>query len=452
VIYSVRWRILILVAAIIGVTLYCGTHVREAYRESGLISADMILSHDLEARGWRWLHIRPAYEELKAAEEITDTMMPDHRREGWRRLVHSAREETWGLRSRVEFFAQNEREYRKYLQTRAPYWQDRLNYFAFLALGTVLTGLMILVFTLRRQMFAPLKGLSRKMTDFLNDRYTYQFTVPEPTEIGHLQATFNALAQRVLRNVEELMSLDHAKSEFLSIASHELRTPLTSIKGSLSLLKSGVVGNMNEMAANLLNIAELETDRLIRLINELLDLAKIEAGKFEVRQEWHPLANVVEKTLAGLTGLAQSAHVGLQARGLPPVKVYIDQDLIQQVLTNLLSNAIKFSPKNSTVEVTVQIDDRQVLRVCISDRGRGIAPEDQEAIFQKFRQATSAKNPLVKGTGLGLAIAKALVEAHGGEIGVTSTPGQGSTFYFTLPQWQFSLNQTSNTDHFGAAA
>lgn len=452
-IHSVRWRILMLTVISVAMVLYCAIFLREAHFESTAILESVSQSHQMEALGWKWVADRATLDETRFAESLTEDLKPDHRREAWRRLVFAAGERAQGVKAKAEFFQQTETEFRRYQLNRLPYWQGRLSYFAALLIGSILASLMILIFVLRRQIFIPLRGLSRRMTDFLNDRYTYQFTVPAPTEIGHLQATFNSLAQRVLRHVEELTTLDHAKSEFLSIASHELRTPLTSIKGSLSLLRSGVVGPLNEMATNLINIAELETDRLIRLINELLDLAKIEAGKFEVHPEWQPLGGLIEKTFASLSGLAQSAGVALEARDLPPVKVYIDHDRIQQVLTNLLSNAIKFSPREGSIEVTAQVDDQQELQISVTDQGRGIAPEDQEAIFQKFRQATSPKNPLVKGTGLGLAIAKALVEEHGGKIGVSSHPGEGSTFYFTLPQWQYAREKTdANPSHLGAAA
>jgi signal transduction histidine kinase len=288
----------------------------------------------------------------------------------------------------------------------------------------------------------PLKDLSRKMVDFMYDRYTYQFSVPGSDEIGRMHATFNSLAQRVISNMDELRTLDQAKSEFLSIASHELRTPLTSIKGSLSLMRSGVVGKMNEMADNLLTIAETETDRLIRLINDILDLAKIEAQKLSLHQDWRSLNAVINTCLQSLQGLAQQAEVRLMAEAMPPLDANVDSDRIQQVLTNLLSNAIKFSPKGKSVTVRTKVNDRHQLVIEVSDQGRGIDPPDQAAIFQKFRQATNAKNPLVKGTGLGLAIAKALVEQHGGDIGVRSTPGEGSVFYFTLPEWRYNSEQS----------
>jgi signal transduction histidine kinase len=437
---AVRWRLLLMVAITAGGLIYGSTRLLESYSESTSIQSDLAKSHEIESMSWRWLENRPSRSEVDMARDLAATLEPAHRRDAFIKTIEASRE--GGLRARVDFLAQTEKDYRQFQGTRLPYWFDRVNFLSMGLLTLTVSSLLTLIFYLKRNIFAPLGDLSRKMTDFLNDRYTYQFTVPSPTELGHLQATFNSLAQRVLRNMEDLTTLDHAKSEFLSIASHELRTPLTSIKGSLSLLRSGVVGPQNEMAANLLNIAESETDRLIRLINELLDLAKIEAGKFEVRPEWHSLGDLVERTFAGLSGLAQASEVALEAIGLPPVIIKMDQDRIQQVLTNLISNAIKFSPKRSTVEISADTDEDHHVRITVTDHGRGIAPEDQLAIFQKFRQATSPKNPLVKGTGLGLAIAKALVEEHGGKIGVHSAPDEGSTFYFTLPEWQYAKEQS----------
>ncbi|MGE0762230.1 MAG: sensor histidine kinase [Bdellovibrionales bacterium] len=436
-IFMIRRQLIALLGFCLIAVFVCGLQLKNSYFEQQALYASVQQSLDLEGQAWRWLSLRPSEAELGEVRAQMEKLEPEHRRAALRRVVQ-ALDERSALRPKVEFLQKTEQEYRRYQSGRLAYADQHLTFVAmcltFLMIGTIVA----LAFYMRRMVFAPLNSLSRKMTDFLHDRYTYQFAVPSANELGHLQATFNSLAQRVLRNMEDLTTLDHAKSEFLSIASHELRTPLTSIKGSLSLLKSGVVGSLNEMATNLLNIAEMETDRLIRLINELLDLAKIEAGKFEVRPDWHSLSDLVGKTFASLEGLAQSAKVHLKAEELPPVNVLMDQDRIQQVLTNLLSNAIKFSPQGSSVDVLVEMDDKQALRISVRDHGQGIAPEDQELIFQKFRQATSAKNPLVKGTGLGLAIAKALVEEHGGQIGVHSIPGEGSTFYFTLPQWQFN--------------
>jgi signal transduction histidine kinase len=251
-----------------------------------------------------------------------------------------------------------------------------------------------------------------------------------------LQRTFNSLAQRVINTMDDLKHLDQAKSEFLNIASHELRTPLTSIKGSLSLVSSGVMGEADANCMRLIKIAETETDRLIRLINDLLDLAKIEAGRLPLASSWISWDELTGKTKEGLVGLALQANVTIDMEPSAHLEVYMDRDRIQQVLTNLISNAIKFSPAGSTVNVYARRSDYGDLVIHVRDTGPGLQPGDKETIFQKFRQGTNSEQGLVKGTGLGLAIAKALVIEHGGEIGVDSELGHGAIFWFTLPKWR----------------
>lgn len=385
---------------------------------------------------------KPLPDQLKRLQSYRVRLAPPRRMEEFSTLIQAYNEgHATLIHQRHDIFLKNEAEFQRFTREQLNYLENRLLYFAGLTMLTLFIGFVGLPLFLQRAVIKPIKNLSRKMVDFLNDRYTYQFSVPSMDEIGRMQSTFNSLAQRVISNMEQLKTLDQAKSEFLSIASHELRTPLTSIKGSLSLMRSGVVGQMNEMADNLLTIAENETDRLIRLINDILDLAKIEARKLPLTQDWHSLNNLISVSMQSLQGLAQQAHVSLVTEAMPPLDVYMDEDRVQQVLTNLVSNAIKFSPKGGQVLVRCEVGEDSKLTVEVTDQGRGIDPQDQEAIFQKFRQATNANNPLVKGTGLGLAIARALVEQHGGEISVRSTVGEGSTFFFTLPEWRYSNGQ-----------
>ncbi len=316
------------------------------------------------------------------------------------------------------------------------FWQKRFIFNLICAsLGPIL-GFTVLVLLLKSALFKPLRQLTNRMMDFLVDRYSFQFSQPANNEIGALQRTFSSLAQRVINNMDELKSLDQAKSEFLSIASHELRTPMTSIKGSLSLLAAGVAGPIDPSAKKLIEIAETETDRLIRLINDLLDLAKIEARRLPLNLKWESWREIASKTAEGLSAFAYNSKVQLIFEASADYELYIDPDRIQQVLTNLISNAVKFSPEGGKIFIKLIETNTQALEIQIQDEGPGIAKEDQELIFQKFRQAANAENPIVKGTGLGLAIAKALVEEHKGVIGVFSKKGNGAMFYFTLPEWK----------------
>jgi signal transduction histidine kinase len=422
-------------------TSICGGLLFESYDgflRSRVLRSRLDQSYQLMDEIHTLSDVRNRADKIARLKVYRSQLVPKTRMDELSNLIQSYADQNQALfYSRMNAFVKNEREYQRFTRNDLTFIEQRLTYLGAWLIVSMLLGFLFIHAFLKSTVVRRLHDLSRKMEDFLQDKYTYQFSVPSPDEIGHVQATFNSLAQRVLMNVEELKSLDQAKSDFLSIASHELRTPLTSIKGSLSLLHSGVVGKMNEMADNLLVIAETETDRLIRLINDVLDLAKIEARKLPLSLNWHSFPALIETTLQSLQGLASQMKVELVVTSVPKVEVNMDKDRVHQVLTNLLSNALKYSPKGAPVVVHCDLTPNNELLIEIRDSGRGIDPQDQELIFQKFRQVTNPKNPLVKGTGLGLAIAKAVVEEHGGQIGVKSQPGQGSVFYFTLPQWRF---------------
>ncbi|MCB0366400.1 MAG: HAMP domain-containing histidine kinase [Bdellovibrionaceae bacterium] len=443
----IRFRILFLITIALSVVGGFGYLAVTSFSQYARIHQDLNTSFYLQDKTEAldvWKFSKSTLEDLKNSRRALNQ---EHRAEALSDVIQAyANRNPTTLRKKVDHFVRNELEFRKYLFPLVAYLEKRIEYFSLISLTAMILSLLVVYLYIRTSLFKEISTLSRKMVDFLNQRYTYQFTVPSPNEMGHLQATFNSLAQKVLSQMEELKSLDRAKSDFLSIASHELRTPLTSIKGSLSLLKTGVVGQMNEACSNLVNIAEQETDRLIRLINDLLDLAKIEARKLPLTKQWSPIRELVKPSLDGIQGLARTAGVRLVSSDVPSVEAHMDKDRIQQILTNLISNAIKYSPKNGTVRLSIEIDESDRLVFSVTDEGKGIAPEDQELIFQKFRQATNAENPLVKGTGLGLAIAKALVEEHRGVIGVHSQPGSGSTFYFTLGEWRFSVEEEQQLD------
>ena len=236
-----------------------------------------------------------------------------------------------------------------------------------------------------------------------------------------------------LRDVTREREVDRMKTEFVSIVSHELRTPLTSIKGSLHLLMTDPAVSDNEDQRQLVEISLKNTDRLIRLINDILDVSKMEAGRIQLRLGLQAVAEWVGTSVEGIHAFADSRGIRIEtelADGLPPVLV--DPDRMVQVVTNLLSNAVKFSPEGSRVWVTARrAGDTVELRV--RDEGRGIGAEDIPKLFEKFRQLDSRSVRAAGGTGLGLAICRGLVEEHGGRIWVESTPGEGATFIVVLP-------------------
>lgn len=238
----------------------------------------------------------------------------------------------------------------------------------------------------------------------------------------------------VMRDISALKELDRLKSEFVSTVSHELRTPLTSVRGSIGLLLGGVAGDLPERATDLLRIAQSNSERLIRLINDILDLEKIEAGSMEFRPEPLPLARLLENAREQLEGAAREAEVQLALDDeSSPIKILGDADRLTQVLTNLIGNAIKFSPAGATVRLGLEARPGARVRVKVSDAGPGIKPEDADRVFGRFQQLDAGDSRKQGGSGLGLAIARAIVQEHEGTIGFDSPPAGGCTFWFELP-------------------
>ena len=235
-----------------------------------------------------------------------------------------------------------------------------------------------------------------------------------------------------IHDVSERRQVDRLKQEFVSTVSHELRTPLTSIRGSLSLLASGAMGDLPGDARELIGVAERNTVRLITLINDILDLERLQSGKIALQVNRVTAATVVERAIEAVGAFAAQHQVRLEVGPVAAPPLWADADRLVQVLVNLLSNAIKFSPAASAVTVSVVPRDRLV-EIQVQDRGRGIPPSHQATIFDRFHQVEASDARQKGGTGLGLAICKAIVEQHGGAMGVNSDEGKGSTFWFNVP-------------------
>ena len=236
-------------------------------------------------------------------------------------------------------------------------------------------------------------------------------------------------------DITELKRSDRMKTEFVSTVSHELRTPLTSIRGSLGLIAGGVAGDMPEAVKNLVGIAKNNCERLIRLINDILDIQKIESGKIHLDLQVVDIGQLVRQAGVAVEGFAgqHQVQVLLQAPD-ELLQVRLDSDRMIQVLTNLLSNAVKFSPPQGVVQVKVA-RVAQGVRVEVADQGPGVPEEFRGRIFQKFSQADSSDARRIGGTGLGLNISKMLVEKMGGHIGFENQAGAGTTFFFEMPEW-----------------
>jgi PAS domain S-box-containing protein len=234
-----------------------------------------------------------------------------------------------------------------------------------------------------------------------------------------------------IRN-KQIEQANRLKSEFLASMSHELRTPLHTIIGFSELLAEELEGPLNPKQKRFVGHVHKDSLHLLDLINEILDISKIEAGKLELRAGTFNAMEALNEVVSSVTPLAAAKSISLRRCACAPLIIQADRVRFKQILYNLLSNAIKFTPEHGRVEVDCALLDSEV-RFCVSDAGIGIPQEEQAAIFEKFHQVGSTTKGVREGTGLGLPITKYLVEQHGGRVWVESQPGSGSRFYFTVP-------------------
>ncbi|HET6498733.1 MAG TPA: response regulator [Coriobacteriia bacterium] len=251
-----------------------------------------------------------------------------------------------------------------------------------------------------------------------------RITGPDRAHEGHVISVRDITAEREAAVM---------KNEFVSTVSHELRTPLTSIKGYVDLIVDGDAGEINEVQREFLGIVQENSNRLVSLINDMLDISRIESGRVHLRVDPLDIPEVIQGVIETFRTVAKSSGIELSSVTEGPVaRAAGDRDRIGQVLMNLVSNAIKYSPGGGAVTVRARQNGDYVM-VSVRDTGIGIAPEDQERLFSKFYRVDSSLTREIGGTGLGLSICKSVVELLGGEVGCESEAGKGSTFWFTLP-------------------
>lgn len=263
----------------------------------------------------------------------------------------------------------------------------------------------------------------------------------EPRTISSAQKTaLEALARQVVSQLElrlrvkELETLDSAKDEFIAMVNHELRTPLTSISGSLSLLMNNKVGPLGIKQQGMVEIAARNCDRLLCIVNDILDNAKLEAGKLDIIRKPHNLISILEKAIELNKPYCKKCNCNIVLKYKKHDNdrmINCDENRLLQVLTNLFSNAAKSSYKDGVIEVSVIIDNDNA-RVEVIDYGSGIPKDQQKFIFQKFKQIETSGNKKMPGTGLGLRISKYIIELHDGTIDFESSPDNYTKFYFTL--------------------
>lgn len=258
-------------------------------------------------------------------------------------------------------------------------------------------------------------------------------TLPVELSLSEMWLGNRCLFTSTLRDISERQRVEKIKNEFIATVSHELRTPLTSIRGSLGLLSGGAMGSLPENVKKLLNIANNNTDRLLLLINDILDVEKIEAGKMDFNFQEVDLMSLVEQALCNNIAYAEQYQVSFKCMTIiENCTVYADPDRIIQVLNNLISNAAKFSPQGDVIEVKATCNDDNI-RISVSDHGQGIPLEFQSKVFDKFSQSDSSDTRFAGGTGLGLSISRAIIEQHSGNIDFITEQNKGTTFFFELP-------------------
>ena len=230
----------------------------------------------------------------------------------------------------------------------------------------------------------------------------------------------------------EKEKLEQVKREFFAMVNHDLRAPLTSLLSVFDALNEGALGTLSEHGIDVIDRNSGEVGRLIKLVDELLDIEKMNAGKFEIEAEYSAVDSIVEASISAVQHLAQRHKIALNYTAQSHY-VYADRSLLIRVLINLLSNAVKFSPPNSTVEIDV-LEETESIHFKVTDRGAGVPKEFHATIFEKYKQVQSSSDQKKQGTGLGLPICKMIVEQHGGRIWLESETGKGSSFHFTIPQ------------------
>ncbi|HEY9718168.1 MAG TPA: PAS domain-containing sensor histidine kinase [Trichormus sp.] len=257
-------------------------------------------------------------------------------------------------------------------------------------------------------------------------------TFPAEISLNSIRASKQEVLICNILDVSERYEIERMKQEFVEIVSHDLKSPLSALQGSLHMLGHGTLGSLNDRGKELVDGMQQETKRLVRLVSDLLDIAKMEAGYIELDRQVVDVAVVIQQAVNAVMQPAKEKSIELRV-DCQPMEISADPDRLIQILVNLLTNAIKFAPPKSEVTVVSTIDE-ETLEIKVCDQGPGVPAESQSRIFERFHQIADESRSNKDGTGLGLAICKLLVEAHGGTIGVESTAGTGATFVVKLPR------------------
>ncbi len=299
------------------------------------------------------------------------------------------------------------------------------------ALSSTLLALL-LGYAISGSIIAPVRQMELRFNEIGKGQFSNPVTVVNRDELGTLASNLNRMSDELGRLYEQIEMANRHKSEFLANMSHELRTPLNAILGFSEVLNDGIYGELNPKQAEYLRDIHSSGQHLLSLINDVLDLAKVEAGRMELLIEVFDVPSAVESAVTLIKERATRHGIQLTLEMDEQLGEFSgDERKFKQILLNLLSNAVKFTPEGGSVTVSAKATD-EGLQVSVRDTGIGIAPESQEKIFEAFRQAGGSPNITREGTGLGLTLARQFVEMHGGKMWLESKPGAGSTFTFNI--------------------
>jgi signal transduction histidine kinase len=302
-----------------------------------------------------------------------------------------------------------------------------------LAIGSIVLALG-LGYSISLSLIEPLRQMGHRLDEIAAGDFTKQVNVNNRDELGALAAHLNRMSDELGRLYRQIEAANRHKSEFLANMSHELRTPLNAVIGFSEVLGERMFGDLNDKQAEYVNDIQTSGQHLLALINEILDLSKVEAGRMELDLTEFDLGQSLESAIMLVRERALRHDIALTLRGGEDAgNIVADERKVRQVTLNLLSNAVKFTPDGGRITLSARLVGSEV-EVAVADTGIGIAPQDQAAVFEEFRQVGSDTGRKSEGTGLGLALAKRFVELHGGSIRVDSALGSGTTFTFSLPR------------------
>ena len=301
------------------------------------------------------------------------------------------------------------------------------------AIGSLLLALA-LGYSISWSFIEPVRSMEERFRSISAGDFATRLSVPNRDELGTLAENLNRMSNELGRLYRQLEAANQHKSEFLANMSHELRTPLNAVIGFSEVLKERMFGELNDKQEEYIDDIHSSGKHLLSLINDILDLSKIEAGRMDLEPSEFSLPDMLQSTLVLLRERATNHDIRLSLEVEPQIgMITADERKVKQVMLNLLSNAVKFTPDSGSVAVRAVTKD-DAIEISVTDTGIGIAPEDQAAVFDEFKQVGTDSARKAEGTGLGLALTKKFVELHGGTIRVESTLGKGSTFAFTLPR------------------